>query len=233
MACGPFANHIVHDHALVLMGGVDRDTGGAADVEAVHERVAGEDDVEQVSERPLLLRAANRLGARHGAVADERGHPATAAGGLRAGGLHRGDDARRTQAGVLGHLQPCEHIDHDRAGLLRALLGGHLLPGQFGNRGDHLGHAQDVTRHRANVPPRAVSTQSPLAGGDAFQQGPDPGVLGGRSGHGGIPVKHADARSCGGTRSQFRGHGDLLRSGPDAQVVSEHVDGPVQQAAPA
>src|ERR1035438_5947380 len=38
VACGPFTNHVVDDHALVLLGSVDRDSGGAADVEAVHQR---------------------------------------------------------------------------------------------------------------------------------------------------------------------------------------------------
>src|SRR6266851_6873075 len=124
---GPLAHDIVDDHALVRGGGFHRDPGGTADVEAVHERITGQDDVEQESERPLLLSAAYRLRAGHGAATDERGHLPAPACGPRADRVRSLDDLSGAEAGVLCDLKRREYVDHDRTGLLRAFLGGHLL----------------------------------------------------------------------------------------------------------
>ena len=68
---GPLGDDIGDDHAVMIGGQTQRDPGGPGDVEAVHPRVAGQDDVDEVAEGPRLLGAVDVVELGHGAVADE------------------------------------------------------------------------------------------------------------------------------------------------------------------
>ena len=183
---GPLGHHVRDDHAVVLGGQPRLRAGGRGDVQPVHPRVPGQDHVDQVAERPGFPHPVHLLEHRHGPAAHEdRG--ATAAGcGLRsARGETRGDPLRRPVRALV-HLELGERVEVDAAGPGQpGRLA--LLPEVLPDRGGHLGHAEHVGGHLADVPGRAVSRQGPLG----RAQGPEhlgaAVVLGGGQAHGHRP----------------------------------------------
>jgi hypothetical protein len=78
--------------------------GGSGDVDAVHPRVAREDDVEEEADRPRLLAAADELGLPHCSAPDHARREAAPAHGLRRYVLQPRGDLVGSQVRALLHL---------------------------------------------------------------------------------------------------------------------------------
>ena len=72
----PLGDDVGHEHAVVVSSGDEVGAGRTADVDAVHPRVAGEDDVDQEAEGPDLVATADLLWFGHATAADEARRPA-------------------------------------------------------------------------------------------------------------------------------------------------------------
>jgi hypothetical protein len=176
MAGGPLGDHIGDEHPVVFRGEDVGGAGGAGDVGAVHPRIAGEDDVDQVAGRPRLVVAAYLLQLGHDAAADETWRAAPPAGGLRGAGGETAGDLFWRHVLPFVDLQAGQGIDEHPA----AAAGQPGLPVVLPDRGRHLHHAQRVRRHRAHVPARAVGRSRPVAGAQRPQQVREALVLGSR-----------------------------------------------------
>src|SRR5664279_1868837 len=61
VALRPLVDDVVNENAVVLGGQYVGCAGGAGDVDAVHPGIAGEDDVDEIADRPVLLAAVDHL----------------------------------------------------------------------------------------------------------------------------------------------------------------------------
>jgi hypothetical protein len=81
-----------------------RGAGGAHDVDPVHPGISGQDDIDEISQRPDLFAITDELSDRHGAASHETGHAAAAAQCLRSARREAVDDLSGHHVGSLVDL---------------------------------------------------------------------------------------------------------------------------------
>jgi hypothetical protein len=111
MPGGPFGDDAGDNLAVVIGCENMRGTGGAHDVDPVHPRISGKDDIDEIAKRPDLFAITDELSDGHGAASHEPWHAAPAAHCLRSARGEAVDDLRGRRVGSFVDLQLRERID--------------------------------------------------------------------------------------------------------------------------
>jgi hypothetical protein len=155
---GPVGDDIGDEATVVSVGEDHVVGGGAADVEAMHPGVPGEDGVDEVAEPPPLSVERRVLFHANGPAQERRG-AAACPHGARCYLGEAVDELGRCEAGPLADLGRGHGIDH---GTAAAVAGGAEVVGELADGGLSLGHADYVRHHRPHVPQLADRRAVPL-----------------------------------------------------------------------
>src|SRR6476646_5872745 len=111
MPGGPFGDDAGDNLAVVIGCENMRGTDGPYDVDPVHPRISGKDDIDEIAQRPDLFAITDQLSDGHGAASHEPWHAAPAAHCLRSARGEAVDDLRGRRVGSFVDLQQSERID--------------------------------------------------------------------------------------------------------------------------
>jgi hypothetical protein len=111
MPGGPVGDDVGDNLAVVIGCENVRGTGGAHDVDPVHPGISGQDDVEEVAQRPDLFVISDELSDGHGAASHQTWRAPPAAHCLRSALCEAVDDLSGRHVGSFVDLQLSQRID--------------------------------------------------------------------------------------------------------------------------